>query len=104
MCTSHVRTLECRCHTPMVQSAEQERKTECHLGENFTWKKRKVETSRDKNKINKSIKYSENATTDSGRRCRMHVRTYLPCIWDLDDLDMCPNTFHREKGKNVKNR
>ena len=33
--------------------------------------------SRDKIKINKSIKYSENATTDSGRRCRIHVRTYL---------------------------
>ena len=32
-------TLACRCHTPMVQSAEQERKTECHLGENLTYKK-----------------------------------------------------------------
>ena len=31
-------TLACRCHTPMVQSAEQERKTECHLGENLTYK------------------------------------------------------------------
>jgi hypothetical protein len=29
-------TLECKCHTPIVQSAEQVRNTECHRGENLT--------------------------------------------------------------------